>query len=73
MTTNELAAANLDALLFSTEPYPFHQERFTRELEGLLPDVHSAVVDGELFSWYGSRLVRSATYFSQLINQIATD
>jgi hypothetical protein len=28
------------------------------------------LVDGEMFSWYGSRLLRAPAYFEQLQNQV---
>jgi hypothetical protein len=28
------------------------------------------LVDGELFSWYGSRLLQSPAYFNKLINKL---
>lgn len=40
--------------LFSTEPYPF--ERYVGELESL--GFNGALIDGELYSWFGSRSYR---------------
>jgi ABC-type Fe3+-hydroxamate transport system substrate-binding protein len=56
-------------LLLSSEPYPFKQKHLD-ELQGQLPEVKIMLVDGEFFSWYGSRLLQSANYFKQLITQI---
>lgn len=68
VTIEEIAEARLEVLLFSSEPYPFDQARFRRELEEQLPDVKSIVVDGELFSWYGSRLRLTADYLAGLLS-----
>ncbi len=59
-----LKETNCRLLLLSTEPYPF-TEKHIRELQAYLPTVHIMLVDGEMFSWYGSRLVAAAAYFIQ--------
>lgn len=58
-----LRAQNPDRLLLSSEPFPFKQKHVT-ELQAYFPRVE--LVDGESFSWYGSRLINSFTYFSTL-------
>lgn len=70
VTIEEIAAARPEFLLFSSEPYPFEQARFRCELEERFPEMVSLVVDGELFSWYGSRLLQSADYLRQLLQNI---
>lgn len=60
---------NCELLLLSSEPYPFKQKHL-EELQTLLPLVKIMLVDGEMFSWYGSHLLDSAQYFQNLINQI---
>jgi ABC-type Fe3+-hydroxamate transport system substrate-binding protein len=60
-----------ELLLLSSEPYPFRQKH-ADELQALLPDTRIMLVDGELFSWYGSRLLYSPGYFQQLRIRIAT-
>ncbi len=52
-------------LFLSTEPYPF-KEKHTTEFERLLPGIKVILVDGEMFSWYGSRMMISADYFMEL-------
>lgn len=54
-----------DVLLLSSEPYPF-QEKHLREFREICPDAQLMLVDGEMFSWYGSRLLQSADYFREL-------
>jgi len=66
----EISAEQLDAaapqrVFLSSEPYPFG-EKHVAEFQQLCPAARVEVVDGELFSWYGSRLRHSAAYFSQL-------
>lgn len=55
-------------LLLSSEPYPFKQKHID-ELQQQLPHTKIVLVDGEMFSWYGSRLLKSALYFNQLAAQ----
>jgi ABC-type Fe3+-hydroxamate transport system substrate-binding protein len=50
-------------LLLSSEPYPF-KEKHIAELQSALPGVKIMLVDGEMFSWYGSRLLYAAEYFA---------
>lgn len=54
-----------DYLLLSSEPFPF-KEKHIQSFQKLLPQTKIQLVDGELFSWYGSRLVHSAEYFNCL-------
>ena len=56
-------------VLLSSEPYPFKQKHID-ELSSKLPNTKIILVDGEMFSWYGSRMLQSPIYFKQLINQI---
>lgn len=65
----ELKAKNIELLLLSSEPYPFKQKHID-ELSTQLPGTKIRLVDGEMFSWYGSRLLQSSAYFAQLIKQI---
>lgn len=65
LTPAELAAADPDLILLSSEPYPF-REKHIAELNIVVPGAPVRLVDGELFSWYGSRLLRSPAYFNGL-------
>ncbi len=61
----EILSLNIDALLLSSEPFPF-KEKHIQEFEEQLPSKAIKVVDGEIFSWYGSRMKKATTYFSEL-------
>ena len=65
----DLQNANCELLLLSSEPYPFQQKHID-ELQSLLPETKILLVDGEMFSWYGSRLLRSPNYFMDLQQRI---
>lgn len=54
-----------DFLLLSSEPFPF-KESHVFEFQQLLPNTKVMIVDGEMFSWYGSRLRHSFQYFSKI-------
>ncbi|MBN8673476.1 MAG: ABC transporter substrate-binding protein [Chitinophagales bacterium] len=70
VTIAELKNANCELLLLSSEPFPFQQKHID-ELQSLLPNTKIILVDGELFSWYGSRLLKAPAYFTALQKQLA--
>lgn len=72
LTPEELAAASPDVVLLSTEPYPF-QEKHLPEIQALLPDARLHLVDGELFSWYGSRMLETPAYLTELRQRIQSE
>ncbi len=65
---NDLVKNDCQLLLLSTEPYPF-KEKHIEELKRQLPGTTIILVDGEMFSWYGSRLLKAPSYFKQLVEQ----
>ncbi|HEX6430499.1 MAG TPA: helical backbone metal receptor [Niastella sp.] len=62
--------SHCDLLLLSSEPFPFQQKHID-ELQPLLPNTKIILVDGEMFSWYGSRLLHAPAYFIRLLQRIA--
>jgi len=56
-------------LLLSSEPFPF-KEKHADALRDILPGCHIGFVDGELFSWYGSRLLEAPAYFRKLRQEL---
>ena len=71
VTVPDLQEAGCDLLLLSSEPYPFKQKHID-ELQQHLPATKILLVDGEMFSWYGSRLLHAPAYFESLHQQICT-
>jgi len=61
----ELAQKACELVLLSSEPYPF-RDKHIAEIKNILPSATVRLVDGEMFSWYGSRLLESPAYFRQL-------
>ncbi len=66
---NSIKTSGCKLLLLSSEPYPF-KEKHVKELQEQLPNTKVLLVDGEMFSWYGSRLQLAPGYFKHLLAQI---
>lgn len=62
---HELVEARPQLILLSSEPFPF-REKHLAEFEDLCPEAKIKLVDGTLFSWYGSRLLQSVPYLNRL-------
>ncbi len=58
-----------DIIFLSSEPYPFKEKHFA-ELQEICPECKIFLVDGEMFSWYGSRMLKASLYFNELIEKI---
>jgi len=65
ITLDMLAAAQPDCILLSSEPYPF-AEKHIKAFQEACPATRIRIVDGEMFSWYGSRLRYAPDYFNSL-------
>jgi ABC-type Fe3+-hydroxamate transport system substrate-binding protein len=61
----QLTTLDCELILLSSEPYPF-KEKHKEEISKELPGMQIKLVDGEMFSWYGSRLLKAADYFEAL-------
>ena len=69
VTAHCLIASNPDIVLLSSEPYPFKQKHID-EFKAMLPQAKVLLVDGEMFSWYGSRLLYAPAYFEEILSAI---
>ncbi|MEO3407455.1 helical backbone metal receptor [Mucilaginibacter sp. CAU 1740] len=69
VTPDQLIEVDPDIILLSSEPYPFGQKHID-EFKIMLPNAKIILVDGEMFSWYGSRLLYAPEYFKGLINEV---
>lgn len=58
-----------DYVFLSSEPYPFKEEH-AFELGRFTHHAKTVFVDGEMFSWYGSRLLKAFDYFKELHRRI---
>ncbi|MGB5981247.1 MAG: helical backbone metal receptor [Nonlabens sp.] len=81
LTMDQMVTLQPDLIFLSSEPYPFQEEDIEtfKKAFTLAPPQHHVkpnvepniiLVDGEMFSWYGSRLLKSAQYFENLKVQI---
>ena len=69
VSREDLQDARPDLIFLSSEPYPFTTKHMS-ELKAICPSARVELVDGELFSWYGSRLLQSSDYFMNLRNKL---
>lgn len=61
---HELKTEFIDEIFLSSEPYPF-TEKDRQYIEEKIPGVKVKLVDGSMFSWYGSRMEKAAAYLSR--------
>ncbi len=66
VTENDLKTLKPDLILLSSEPFPF-KEKHIIEIAKLCPTAVIKLVDGEYFSWYGSRLLHTSEYLRNLV------
>lgn len=58
-----------DCVFLSSEPFPFSDEH-AFEIGRFTHHAKTVFVDGEMFSWYGTRLVKAFEYFKMLHQKI---
>lgn len=65
LSIDQILNLNPQHVFFSSEPFPFKDEHMA-VLKERLPNANIRIVDGQFFSWYGSRLLKAANYFNQI-------
>lgn len=65
VTLSTISETNCKVIFLSSEPFPFKQFHID-SLKKEFPNLLIQLVDGEMFSWYGSRLLLSAPYLKKL-------
>lgn len=65
VSAHDLAEASPEAVLLSSEPYPFG-EKHLAEVQALAPQARVLLVDGEAFSWYGPRLAKAPAELARI-------
>ena len=65
ISLEDIKAQKPDYIFLSSEPYPFKTKHIAWFQENL-PNVKVRIVDGEMFSWYGSRLLKVVDYISTI-------
>jgi ABC-type Fe3+-hydroxamate transport system substrate-binding protein len=69
LSTEKIELLTPDYIFLSSEPFPFNESHIA-ELQTIFPEAKILLVDGEMFSWYGSRLLHSVQYFDSLLKQL---
>jgi ABC-type Fe3+-hydroxamate transport system substrate-binding protein len=64
----DLSNPNPDMVFLSSEPFPFTDQHIEK-YQKLFPDSKIMLVDGEMFSWYGSRMLEAVGYFENVFNR----
>jgi ABC-type Fe3+-hydroxamate transport system substrate-binding protein len=64
---SDLPKPNPDLIFLSSEPFPFNEQHIEK-YQKLFPNSKIIFVDGEMFSWYGSRMLEAVRYFGKLMN-----
>jgi ABC-type Fe3+-hydroxamate transport system substrate-binding protein len=62
----DLGKVKPDFVFLSSEPFPFQAEHISIYQE-MFPTSIIKIVDGEFFSWYGSRMVNAPAYFAHFV------
>lgn len=70
ISEEKLKKVDPEIILLSSEPYPF-KDKHIKEFQEICPSAIIKLVDGEMFSWYGSRLKYASSYFQNLLKSIA--
>lgn len=70
ISKQQLQDTNPEIILLSSEPYPF-KEKHIAYFQSMCPKAEIKLVDGEMFSWYGSRLQKAPSYFQSLLESLA--
>lgn len=65
----ELRAAAPEIMMLSSEPFPF-KEKHIAHYRTILPEAEIKLVDGEAFSWYGSRMLLAADELMRLAQDL---
>jgi ABC-type Fe3+-hydroxamate transport system substrate-binding protein len=69
LASAEIADLHPDIIFLSSEPYPF-KDKHISSLQEICPRSKVMLVDGEMFSWYGSRLRLAVDYFNGVVGRI---
>jgi ABC-type Fe3+-hydroxamate transport system substrate-binding protein len=69
ITAEQLKTELPELILLSSEPYPF-KEKHIEEFKRICPAAEIKIVDGEMFSWYGTRLLSAFDYFESFLEEL---
>jgi len=60
----DISLSEIEYILLSSEPFKF-TEKHRKSYQNRFPRSKVILVDGEMFSWYGSRMLKALDYFLQ--------
>jgi len=69
ITEDELMIAQPEFIFLSSEPYPF-KEKHIKYFNEICPQSIVIIVDGEMFSWYGNRMLLAGDYLFKLKKEL---
>jgi ABC-type Fe3+-hydroxamate transport system substrate-binding protein len=64
-TISDFDALKPDLVFLSSEPFPFYESQ-VKKYQEIFPAAEVRLIDGEMFSWYGSRMLEAIAYFEKL-------
>jgi ABC-type Fe3+-hydroxamate transport system substrate-binding protein len=65
LTEEDIVRLAPEVIILSSEPFPFKESHISY-FNDILPTTRTIVADGEMFSWYGSRLLIASGYLTDL-------
>ncbi|MCS7075638.1 MAG: helical backbone metal receptor [Bacteroidia bacterium] len=68
LTHDEVKSLNPQYIFLPSEPYPF-KEKHAQQMQTMAPHSKILLVDGEMFSWYGSRMKYTCSYMKSILKQ----
>ncbi len=68
-SVDTLAQLHPEFVFLSSEPYPFGTKHMA-EVAAMFPTAQVVLVNGEMFSWYGSRLLATPDYLEELYRRV---
>ena len=66
---HDLGDCEPNYVFLSSEPFPF-EEKHREKYQSRFPNSKIIFVDGEMFSWYGSRMLPAADYFKKNLKEL---
>lgn len=69
LTVEQINTLQPRVILLSSEPFPF-KEKHLAGFNSYFPGILSVLVNGEYFSWYGSRLLNAPKYLMSVIKKL---
>jgi len=69
ITPEWIAKQHIDYILLSSEPYMFKQKHCS-EFSTMNPNAEVKLIDGEMCSWYGSRMLLAPDYFMNFSKEL---